>query len=68
MNKLATFPLYQKLNNDNQVFLQQLSNDYRFTHQELNQLIQISADLTMWREDSLSSVWQQLKQKNQLLH
>ncbi|MET0027540.1 MAG: radical SAM protein [Candidatus Thiodiazotropha sp.] len=38
-------------------FLQQQSERYRFTYQELRQLCDMAVDLSMWGEGSLESAW-----------
>ncbi|MET0050844.1 MAG: hypothetical protein ABW095_07145, partial [Candidatus Thiodiazotropha sp.] len=38
-------------------FLQQQSERYRFTYQELRQLCDMAVDLSMWGEGRLESAW-----------
>lgn len=51
--------LYAKLTEQEQNFLRQKAIKYRFSHQNILQLIEYCRDLHMWQEQPLSDWWQQ---------
>jgi spore photoproduct lyase len=50
-------PRFRSLMAETRRFLQKVSSLYRFSYQELHQLIDIASDLEMWDEGSLEQLW-----------
>jgi len=48
---------FEKLSLDEQMFIKEKAYFYRFSNQEIKQLINISRDLEMWDEGSLKGIW-----------
>ena len=57
-NKSITNTFYNKLPLKEQEFIAQKAQEYRFSHQELLQIINIARDLEMWDEPRLSEIFQ----------
>ena len=56
-NKTITNTFYSKLPEDEQKFIEELAFEYKFSHQELIQLINIARDLEMWDEPRISEIF-----------
>ncbi len=56
-NKTITNTFYSKLPEDEQKFIQELAFEYKFSHQELLQIINIARDLEMWDEARISEIF-----------
>ena len=56
---LASLPQAQQL------FLSQQAKQYRFTQQELRQLVEISIDFNQWDEPPLQAIWPSIPEKYQ---
>jgi spore photoproduct lyase len=56
---------YHSLCKEDQEFLKQQSSIYKFSFQEVKQLVDMSIDLHMWDEAPLSSVWGEFANKKQ---
>jgi spore photoproduct lyase len=48
---------FDKLDQSKQLFLTEKTKLYNFSHQEVKQLIDISIDLNMWDEKSITDIW-----------
>ncbi|MEJ2611618.1 MAG: DNA photolyase [Candidatus Thiodiazotropha sp.] len=48
---------FDRLDSEQQHFLQQQASEHRFTQQELRQLCDMAADLAMWDEGALEHYW-----------
>ncbi|MDY0220952.1 MAG: DNA photolyase [Desulfobacterium sp.] len=62
-------PVYASLGSYNRTFIKDKSITFGFSFQEIKQLIDMAADLEMWQEGALSSIWneadtEKLKGKN----
>jgi len=62
-------PVYASLGSCNRTFIKDKSIIFGFSFQEIKQLIDMAADLEMWQEGALSSIWneadtEKLKGKN----
>ena len=53
----TTDQYFNKLPQEEQLFLEEATNKYRLSHQDRKQLIDIAIDLDMWREENLSKIW-----------
>lgn len=63
-NKIEKFlknPVYSSLSLTNKEFISGKSGEFRFSFQEIKQLIDIAVDLEMWQEGDLSSIWNENK-------
>jgi spore photoproduct lyase len=56
-NAFVNKTLYEKLNGEQQEFIRRLAYQYKFTFQEIRQVIEASRDLTMWGESGLKDWW-----------
>ncbi len=50
--------LFDKLDKKTQEFIKTKAFLYRFSFQELKQLVDMSIDLNMWNEESIEEIWQ----------
>ena len=50
-------PVYVSLSSANRAFIKKISNEFKFSFQELKQIIDMATDLEMWQEGFLSSIW-----------
>jgi len=58
-NKSITNTFFNKLPLNEQEFITQKAQEYRFSHQELLQIINIARDLEMWDEPRVSEIFQE---------
>ncbi len=58
-NKSITNTFFNKLPLKEQEFITQKAQEYRFSHQELLQIINIARDLEMWDEPRVSEIFQE---------
>jgi spore photoproduct lyase len=58
--------LFNVLDKNLQNFLKQEASKYRFSHNDLKQLIDIAIDLNMWQEDNLDKIWLATDDKKKL--
>jgi spore photoproduct lyase len=56
-NKAITNSFFSKLNKTQQEFIQKQAFHYRFSNQELRQIIEIARDLELWDEAPLSEIF-----------
>ena len=59
-NKIEKFqndPVYASLSLLNKEFIKKKSEEFRFSFQEIKQLIDIATDLEMWQEGPLTGIW-----------
>ena len=57
-NKSVSNTFYNKLPASEREFIEKKANEYRFSHQELLQIINIARDLEMWDEPRLSEIFE----------
>jgi len=57
-NKALQHTFYQKLPQKEQLFIKEKAFEYKFSHQELKQIIEMAKDLEMWDEQSLSKIFE----------
>ncbi len=55
---------FNKLIKEEQLFLEEKSTHFRFSHQEIKQLIDISIDFHMWGKGTLKQHWQEQNHQN----
>jgi len=65
--KAITHTFYEKLSLKNREFLQKKAFEYKLSHQEVKQLIDITRDLELWDEGDLKDLWEDHPQKKVLL-
>ncbi len=58
---------YYSLNDADQEFIKTQSLHYRFSFQEVRELVTMSIDLEMWQEQPLRSVWQDFSHKKKVM-
>ncbi len=56
-NKAISNTFYAKLPQNEQQFIQEVAEKYRFSHQELIQIINIARDLGMWDEKRITEIF-----------
>jgi spore photoproduct lyase len=56
-NKAVVNTFYSKLPKDEQTFIRELAFSYKFSHQELLQIINIARDLEMWDEQRIYEIF-----------
>ncbi len=64
-NRIAAETRFSRLPLAEQRFLSQQALHYRFTQQELRQLVEISIDFNQWGEASLQTIWPTIPEKYQ---
>jgi len=57
IEKFRNDPVYASLSLLNKEFIKKKSEEFRFSFQEIKQIIDIATDLEMWQEGDLPSIW-----------
>ena len=67
-NQAIQNTFFNKLSDNEQIFIKEKANQFRFSHQDIKQLIDISRDLTLWDEGSIIDIFPDYEHKKAILN
>ena len=67
-NQAIQNTFFNKLSDNEQKFIKEKANQFRFSHQDIKQLIDISRDLTLWDEGSVIDIFPPYEHKKAILN